>query len=142
MIWKMLCPTTFFRWKIPNMENSKITALVWGLSMIFNFQPWNFSYILRPFLPATKRKLVVYLNCLAYRFKCEPHKMVEHTQTIRWQQPTNCWVCLTVLCGWYLKVKDDSVLPKVQHLLHVANVQKKSSQQNKFVHLKFEVCTF
>ena len=31
---------------------------------------------------------------LAYLFKCQPHKMVKHIQTIRRQNPTNCFECV------------------------------------------------
>ena len=36
-------------------------------------------------------------------FKRQPHKMAKHTQTIRWEQPTNCLIYLTILWSWRLK---------------------------------------
>ena len=36
-------------------------------------------------------------------FKGQPYKMVKNSQTILWQQPTNCLSVLTILWGWRLK---------------------------------------
>ena len=33
----------------------------------------------------------------------QPHKMVKHTQTIHWQQPTNCWIVFNHFWGLVLK---------------------------------------
>ena len=42
-------------------------------------------------------------------FKWQPHKMVNHTQTIRRQQPTNCLSVFNLFCGW--RLKSESQLP-------------------------------
>ena len=38
-----------------------------------------------------------------YSFKCKPHKMVRHTQTIRRQQPTNCLSMFDHFVGFAVK---------------------------------------
>ena len=40
---------------------------------------------------------------LFYLFKHQPHKMVKHTQTIRWQQLTNCFSVFDHFVGLALK---------------------------------------
>ena len=35
-------------------------------------------------------------------FKRQPHKMVKHIQTTRWQIAGDLFVCLTILWGWRL----------------------------------------
>ena len=36
-------------------------------------------------------------------FKCQPHKMIKHTQTIRRLLPTNCLSLFDHFVGWRLK---------------------------------------
>ena len=36
-------------------------------------------------------------------FKCQPHKMVKHTQTVRWEQQTNCLSVFEHFVGLALK---------------------------------------
>ena len=38
-----------------------------------------------------------------YSFKRQPHKMVKHTQTIRWQEPANCLSVFDYFVGLALK---------------------------------------
>ena len=38
-----------------------------------------------------------------YPLKRQPHKMVKHTQTIRWQQPTTCLTVFHHFVGLALK---------------------------------------
>ena len=46
-------------------------------------------------------------------FKSQPHKMVKHTQTIRWQQSTNCLNVIDHFVGLTLR----GLIPKHQKKL-------------------------
>ena len=43
------------------------------------------------------------INISLNPFKCQPHKMVKHTQIIRRQKPTNCFIVLDHFVGLALK---------------------------------------
>ena len=48
-----------------------------------------------------------------YSFKCQPHKMVKHTLTICWQQPTNC----LGVSDHFLKLALKGLRPRVTYLM-------------------------
>ena len=48
-------------------------------------------------------KWLVEITYIVLYFKCKPHKMVKHTQTIRRQKPTNCLSVFDHFVGLALK---------------------------------------
>ena len=47
--------------------------------------------------------LTVFLILISYPFKCQPHKMVKHTQAVRQLFPTNCLSVFDHFLGLALK---------------------------------------
>ena len=70
-----------------------MTLLPIPLHKIYHLQFLNFKELLKTFSIVAKiiiRNLILKNVMLSLAFKCQPHKMIKHTETIHRQQPTNC----------------------------------------------------
>ena len=79
------------------------------VSVTAPFSPWSNS---------TCKRQSSYNNNDTLRFKCQPHKMVKHTQTIRWQIPTNCLSVFDHFVGLAIKGLKHVMMLNVAMILH------------------------
>ena len=96
------------------------------ISQLFEKNSWkiyNFFSLVKP--PAWSHNI-------SQHFKCQPHKITKHTQTIHQLLPTNCLSAFDFLVGWRWKFKKRTPEAYLESIKHLWQLSFFTAQKIKF----------